>query len=242
MPRSMCIHGETEEKSGFIVGINMDESSFIYDEFSEDNIKNIKLKIVLEVADISKNDICYLPMKNKFVISTDESEKSEKFPILKNPSSVDTETVVLYGGVLESSGIISMKDMISNALEMLDSMYPIHQLWYKIRGEKISLEGINVNNTTIAGDVKIENSITDSNYKPELAQEAHDAFKTEISNKADPTNFEDRIRIRMQEDNISRLDIQILNDYMNINDLNCTLELNNDTSWVVNCDKPKERY
>lgn len=237
---SVSVYGEKQDFRGNIVGINLDDSGFIYTEdendfiytdFKEGNRENIKFKLSLEIAQSA--EIIPVPKKRNYLPNIDDNI-SETVPLVKEPHSVDTQTVIIYHDVLEKSNIIDLDDMISNAFNALDTTFPIHELWTDIRGKEINAECIGADNILFAESVTISDIVYDG--EPNLSQLTQNAYK--ILEDELPQNYDDMgILIRIPNDNILRLEVKNINNYPQLNYKSCNLELNSNADWILNCEQ-----
>lgn len=183
------VYGEYENISGIIVSVNFSESGFVYNSgcssdgsFGDVNPDNIGFNMTLEIADIEKDDVSYIPMKTNKTIAHNKNEMKNVYPIVK--SSVSTKTVVLNHEQLEADGITNLYNLINVTWEGLDSGYAKVHLWDEIKGKEIKVKGVNFNDILIASSININMENVDiSKADFDFINSARDVIQTKLNNK-----------------------------------------------------------
>lgn len=179
------VYGKYKNTSGIIISINLDNSGFItHGTFKKENPDDIAFNMVLEIADVNQNNISYLPMKNDTIIAEDSSQMNFVMPIINNPDDLETTTVIINHKDLASDNITNLYSLIKNAWDYLDTTYPKHMLWNKIKGKNIKVKGIELNDAIIASsiDVKTLEDMNESNADFELVESANNTLNDKFNN------------------------------------------------------------
>jgi|AntDeeMetagen681_2_1112603.scaffolds.fasta_scaffold15959_3 hypothetical protein len=229
MLESIQVHGKRQTVSGTIVSIDFDESGFVYENsFREMNPDDMSFKLTLEVADISSNQISYIPAKGEYVVIDELSRSDRAHPIVKNPNDISTTTVVVGHEQLESAEITNIYKLIRNAYNALDTTYPPHHLWYRMRGKKATFEGVKLAGSMIASSISMDES---SNV--ELSQDNVELIKsaTDSIEKTLRTNFSGRLSI--PEDTIMNMSYKESSPTSKYEPTKGIITLTDSNEWIV---------
>lgn len=175
MITSTPVNGLRTDFNGVIVAINKEQSGFIYDgDFEDSEPDGVTFTLSLEVADIGTDKISYFPSRRNELFSS--AELKDYVPIVKESSDITTQTVVIQENCLNS--IRTKEKIINDAYESFDTKFPVQMLWEDIRGNEITVEGVNFHDLIVCNTVSINRKDNVPSFE---STEVSDKIETELT-------------------------------------------------------------